>query len=67
MAFPSIKPISPGRDGWSAVYDTDVSRLAYLCGLRAQKIRYSPARQHTVIDWRLDPAAAKKFFAWQGK
>lgn len=29
-----IYPVSPGRDGWSVLYDTDVKRLLFLCGLR---------------------------------
>lgn len=35
MTYPSIKPIDPGRDGWSVLYDTEARRLLFLCGLRA--------------------------------
>jgi len=58
MAFPNIKPILPGRDGWSEIYDTDVSRLLFHCGLRPCQILYSGARQQTVINWILSDSRA---------
>jgi hypothetical protein len=63
MGFPNIKPIILGRDGWSVLYDTPASRLLFLCGLRAQRILYSPVQQRTMIDWRLSPDAARRFDA----
>lgn len=65
MAFPSIKPIVPGRDGWSVLYDTEVSRLLFLCGLRPKSIRYSSAQRRTLIDWNLTESVAQKFITYK--
>lgn len=64
MAYPHIRPINIGRDGWSALYDTAASRLLYHCGLRPARIQYSSARNKSVIEWKLSADAAREAVKW---
>jgi len=58
MTYPSITPVNPGRDGWSVLYADEVSRLLYLCGLRAEANVVQ--RTRTALAWGVAPRAVVK-------
>jgi hypothetical protein len=64
MAYPHIKPVSIGRDGWSALYATEADRLLYHCGLRPAAMKYCGVRRRTVISWKLSADAARVAANW---
>jgi hypothetical protein len=65
MAYPHIHPISPGNDGWSVLYDTEMARILFHCGLRPSRLRYLSTG--TVTSWAITEAAHRELLAFDSR